>query len=422
MEKLEIEKRYPGFDGKSLEIALARHAAMSWIEAQNKAGHSLESCYREGSQKQWRGRQFGESTLEGYWRRYRMDGFDGLLPNGRVDAGKSRVLTADFLRMLEEQRRKNPRQSVKEVLRAMVREGKMERVSWDRLSTIYRHLRQVGLDIKSMRATGVSGPTKAFEMGSANELWMTDVMYGPTLITSSGEKICTRLIGILDDASRVVPYAEYRAGEKEEDFWVVLQEAMGRRGIPNKLYTDNGKIFTSLRTQATCARLGIRLIHAKAYAAWSKGKIERFFQTVQSQFESRLVGDPVKSLEELNLRFWKWLEGEYHQRIHSSLGKSPQERFLEDGAQIRLLEAEKLEACFWQEEKRRVKRDATVGWKGQCWEVPVYLRGMKVTLRYNPLKENDPVEVWHDGKRCGELTKLDREINGRTFTTRQIYE
>jgi len=37
-----------------------------------------------------------------------------------------------------------------------------------------------------------------------------------------------------------------------------------------------------------CANFGIRLIHAKPYAAWSKGKIERFFLTVQSDFEQRL--------------------------------------------------------------------------------------------------------------------------------------
>ena len=195
------------------------------------------------------------------------------------------------------------------------------------------------------------------------------------------------------------------------------------RGVPSKLYTDNGKIFTSLRTQATCARLGIRLIHARAYAAWSKGKIERFFQTVQSQFESRLVKDPVKSLEELNLRFWKWVEGEYHQREHGGLeGKSPQTRFLEDQGCVRLLEVEDLEGCFWQQEKRRVRRDATVGWKGRSWEVPVYLRGLEVTLRYNPLKENDPVEVWHDGRLCGSLTLLDKQVNGRSFNKIQNYE
>jgi hypothetical protein len=247
-------------------------------------------------------------------------------------------------------------------------------------------------------------------------------MHGPTLVRKPGEKLSTRLIAVIDDASRLVPYAEYRATEQEEDLWIVLMEAMERRGLPRKLYTDNGKIFTSTRTQATCARLGVRLLHAKPYAAWSKGKVERWFQTVQSQFESRLSQDPVREIAELNRRFWHWLESEYHQREHTALGKSPQTRFLEGKDTIRLLDREKLESCFWQEETRRVRRDATVGWRGQCWEAPVFLRGMKVTLRYNPLKEQDPVQVWHDRRLCGMLHKLDREINSRLFNKSDLYE
>ena len=422
MEKNEIKKRYPGLDEKALEIALARHAAVSWIEVQRQQGQSLEACYRQGAQLQWRGRQFGESTLERYWSWHQKDGFEALMPNGRSDAGKSRVLSPDFLRLLEERRRENPRQQVKELLRGLIREGKMERLIWGSLPSIYRYLRRVGLDGKTLRLGGSHGPTKAFEVMAANELWMTDVMYGPTLVTTKGEKICTRLIAIIDDASRLVPYAEYRAQEREEDFWLVLLEAMERRGVPQKLYTDNGKIFTSLHTQASCARLGIKLLHAKPYAAWSKGKIERWFKTVQDQFQSRLVREPVRELAELNLRLWQWIEGEYHQRDHSTLEKSPQTRFLEDQAGLRLLDREKLEVCFWREEKRRVRHDATVGWRGQAWEVPVYLRGMKVTLRYNPLQPGEPVEVWHDHKLCGGLQKLDRQLNARTFTGKHTYE
>jgi putative transposase len=422
MEKNEMKKRYPGLDEKGLEIALARHAAVSWIEVQHKQGETLEACYRSGSEMEWRGRRFGESTLERYWCWYRRDGFEALLPKERVDVGQSRVLSADFLKRLEERRRAQPQQTVKELLRSMLREGQMERLQWGSLSSIYRYLRRVGLDGKSLQRAGSPGPTKAFTVLTANELWMTDVMFGPVLVTATGEKIATRLIAIIDDASRLIAYAEYRAWEKEEDFWVVLMEAMERRGVPQKLYTDNGKIFTSLRTQATCARLGIRLLHAKPYAAWSKGKIERWFLTVQTQFESRLEREPVRELAALNLKFWHWVEAEYHQREHSSLQKSPQARFWEDAGCVRLLEREKLEGCFWQEEKRRVRRDATVAWQGQSWEVPVFLRGLKVTLRYNPLQKNAPVEVWHDRKQCGQLQKLDRQLNARTFSPRQAYE
>jgi len=36
-------------------------------------------------------------------------------------------------------------------------------------------------------------------------------------------------------------------------------------------------LFVSQHLQTVCANFGIRLIHAKPYVAWSKGKIERFY-------------------------------------------------------------------------------------------------------------------------------------------------
>jgi transposase InsO family protein len=422
MEKQDLTKRYPGLDEKGLEIALARHAAVAWMEGQQQAGLSREACYRLASAMEWRGRRFGQSTLEKYWKWFRSDGFEGLLPNDRSDAGKSRVLSPEFLKILDQRRRQNPRQSIKELLRELVRDGLMQRVGWGNLASIYRHLRRVGLDNKTLQILGPSGPTKAFEVMTANDLWMIDVMHGPVVVGADGRKIMTRLIAIIDDASRLVPYAEYRENEREEDFWIVLLEAIQRRGLPSRLYTDNAKIFISLRTQATCARLGIKLIHAKPYAAWSKGKIEKWLQTTQSQFQNRLLREPAKSLEELNLRFWQWVEGEYHIRNHGGLdNKSPQARFAEDNASIRLLDRQQLEGCFWQEEKRRVRRDATVLWRGAQWEVPVFLRGMQVTLRYNPLKPDDPIEIWHERRLCGQLRKLDRQLNSRTFSHRENY-
>jgi len=154
MEKQDLKRRYPGLDEKGLEIALARHAAVVWMEGQHKSGLPKEECYRLASAMEWRGRRFGESTLEKYWKWFRSDGFEGLLPNDRSDAGKSRVLSPEFLQILEQRRRRNPRQSIKELLRELVRDGLMKRVAWGHLAAIYRHLRRVGLDSKTLAIQG----------------------------------------------------------------------------------------------------------------------------------------------------------------------------------------------------------------------------------------------------------------------------
>ena len=140
------------------------------------------------------------------------------------------------------------------------------------------------------------------------------MMFGPLIKLSTGPILHSRLFALIDDCSRLVPHAQYYEGEQLRWFLDCLRQALARRGVPDKLYTDRGKIFLSSHLQIVCANLNIRLLHAKPYAAWSRGKIERFFRTLQDDFQARLVLDPVHTLEELNQRLWRWIESEYHQR------------------------------------------------------------------------------------------------------------
>jgi len=64
----------------------------------------------------------------------------------------------------------------------------------------------------------------------------------------------------------------------------------------------------------------------------------------------------VESLEELNERFWRWLEEDYHRREHASLdGKTPHEVFHSQLESITFLEDTSIldsifmkRECLWQ--------------------------------------------------------------------------
>jgi putative transposase len=264
-----------------------------------------------------------------------------------------------------------------------------------------------------------SGPTKAFECALANELWMTDMMFGPTLKLASGKIIHTRLFGLLDDCSRLVPHAQYYESEKLCWFLDCFRQGLARRGFPDKLYTDQGKIFTSYHLQIVCANLGVRLCHAKPYAAWSKGKMERWFRSLQMDFEARLVIDPAHTLEELNTRLWRWIEAEYHQRAHSALaGQTPAERFAQRALKLRTAEAQTdWAALFLSRAERRVRLDATFSLEGQLWEAPVHLRGQLIEVRFNPF-DWQRVEIWFGGKYAAAARRCDKQLNAKTYTDR----
>jgi hypothetical protein len=239
-------------------------------------------------------------------------------------------------------------------------------------------------------------------------------MYGPTLKLESGAAQRTFLFGLIDDCSRLILHGQFYAHERLEGFLDTLRQAVSHRGLPDKIYTDHGAAFVSQHLGIVCANLGIRLLHAKPYHAWSKGKIERFFSTAQMQFLPALLFEPVHSIEELNLRFWKWVETDYNQRVHSALsGESPAQRFARLGTSLRLLEpGSELEKLFLMRVPRRVRKDATFRLGSESWEVAAHLRGQVVTVHFDPITLRR-VEVWLGQKFVGTAVRCNKHRNAQ---------
>jgi len=281
---------------------------------------------------------------------------------------------------------------------------------------IYRYLRRQGLDRASLRAGRLeSGPTKAFEAPAVNDLWMVDFSPGPTLRVDD-KSVPTQLCVLIDDHSRLLPFAAYYLHADTEAFHHALKEAVLRRGLPRKLYTDQGKPFINGHTRIVCAQLGIRLLHCKPYHSWSKGKIERVIFSIQSGFEStlRLEGNQAHDLPELNTKLCTWIQTLYHQRLHSSTGESPEVRFQRAAKTLRHLPADgDIERLFYTHLFRTVRKNGTVRLNGQLYEVPLNLRALKIQLRLDPFTRQR-VEVWYQNKFVGLARKANLNLNSET--------
>lgn len=391
--------------------ALLRHSAVSWIEQCRNAGGSFGECIKKASQLDWEGHFFSARTLEDWYYAHRQGGFSQLTGRGRSDKGRLRALDPHIAEAILELRKNQPRLTVTSILERLRLEGKIQEGGGCSRSTVYRFLQRHGLDRHRLRAlvNEVGGPTKAWESASPNALWMADVMDGPSLKSQAkGAAVRTWLIATIDDHSRLSPHAQFYPNQKITALLDCLRQGFERRGLPEALYTDQGKIFTGSQLKVVCANLGIRLLHARPYAAWSKGKIERFFRTLQESFLAQLAFEPATDLGQLNLRLWDWIENVYHRRTHAALsGKSPLERFM--GSQLRPL-PENGRTFFYEPIKRRVRLDATVSIDGQLWEVAVHLRGRQIELRRDPF-EPGHIEVWYQETLCGLATRCDKIIN-----------
>lgn len=423
MRVMKAPHQKKGLDVSSADQkkALARYAAVCWVSERVSEEHpnrlGLQSATLEASHKLWDGYRFSAGSIERYYYTYRKHGFDALLPAGRSDKGRSQVLSAEAQEKLLAARLEHPGTDVTVLVRHLADNGVLEPGRFS-ISSVYRLFAAHGLDRRSLKAGSFqpeSGPQKAFETAMPNMLWMADMMYGPTIVTPEGKAIHTRLFALLDDNSRICPFAQYFPGEGSECFMAVLREAIRCRGVPEKLYTDNGKVFLCRHLRIVCANLNIKLSRARPYAAWSKGKVERFFKTLQRQFQALLVFDPVRSLDELNARLLHWLETVYHQTMHRGAGETPAKRFMAYAEVIRSAPPDdELDRLFLCQTERRVRKDATVSINGVFFELTPALRGQQVEVRYDPQCLTE-VEIWHQNRFVQTARKLDRHANSKHF-------
>jgi putative transposase len=394
--------------------ALLRLRVIHTIEERVNAGVSLAQALREASSRPWPDDALGDyyavRTIEDWWYAYREGGFEALSPKGRSDAGASRRIDQAMGARLIASVEKYPQLPVKVWWRQAQAQGE----ALAPLPTVYRFLRQRGYDRKGLkRGRMESGPTKAYETARVNELWMVDFSPGPKLRTGSGAVLSTQLCVIIDDHSRLIAFGFYALKADTEAFLHALKEAVIRRGVPVKLYTDQGGPFICEHARWVCANLGIRLLHARPYHAWSKGKVERLIRTIQDQFEAalHLEGQSVQSLQALNSRFWQWVETAYHQARHSATVQTPLERYRQAIGTLRQIPSEvDIEPLFYTRKTRTVRKDGTVVVDKVLYEVPLHLRGLQVELRYDPFAL-DRIEVWHDKRLVRLACRVNRIAN-----------
>jgi transposase InsO family protein len=368
-------------------------------------------------------RTFSVRTLEDWWYAYQKGGFARLHPQTRSDKGKMRNFTPEQEKAVLEQARSHPLVPLK----LLYRQWKEKDSQLPSLSSVYRllHQHQLGKKIRhALAKQNLSGPTKAFEVPFPNDLWMVDFSPGPYLHPpGSAKALSTQLCLLVDDHSRLVPFGAYYLEANTQAFHHAFKEALRRRGLPSKLYTDQGSVFTCDHTKIICANLGVRLLHAKPYHAWSKGKVERLFRTIQQDFEAglRLPGQAAHSLEELNSKFSRWLQEIYHVREHSSTRQAPEVRFQQHSHQVRLLDAaQDLDRLFYTKIHRVVRKDGTVRLGNQLYEVDLSLRLLKVELRFDPYRL-DRIEVYFRQQAFSLARRADLHFNSQ-LDARQQYE
>lgn len=344
-----------------------------------------------------------KATILNWLKRYEDGGrkIEALFPEGRSDQGRMRSISDEEVDALMLLRKENPKLSTPRLIEIAHARGVFTAGKEVSMASIYRLMKQ-----RKSKREKVKSDMRKFEVQMPNDLWQSDCMHGPKIL-HGGKMRKTYLFAIIDDHSRLITHGQFYLAETLENYLDCLWTALRKRGLPRKLYVDNGASFKAHRLQLGCASLEIGLCYARPYRPQGKGKIERFFRTVRGQFLTELAEE--LSLAEINRLFQHYIENSYHQRIHGGTGQKPLERYLQDAHALRKA-PDNLPEHFRKRAERTVNNDRTVKLNGRLFEAPAGLVGMKVILRF---EKYDRIEVFLDDKSRGFLKELDPEVNSR---------
>lgn len=231
-----------------------------------------------------------------------------------------------------------------------------------------------------------------FEAKCPNDLWQTDIM-GKIDFVHLG---ILYLIATLDDYSRFVPAGRWFKTQGKMNVFNVWYESLANFGLPTAMLQDEGsqyKARTRLGTadyQWYATQIGVEL--KWAHKAQTKGKIERFWKFVQSDFVPSVL--KATATEEVNGKWRLWLAW-YNYKFKSPYFDNTTHASRYKPSQRRLKRVE-LETLLLVEERRKVTRESTISLYGKHYYVPPGYIGCRIWIK---IKGN----------------KLFMEANGRVF-------
>ena len=347
-------------------------------------------------------------TLLIWARRYRLGGFPALAPKPRSDCGVSRVITPQLAQLIERLKRENPHRTAATLLRELALSSGSATPPISPAS-LHRFLHERGLTERALLSPAAG--RKKFEAEYANQIWQSDMLYGPYLQRPGGGKCQSFLYAVIDDASRLVPHAQFYLGEGLDCLLDCLRQAVRARGIPIRLYVDNGKVFHSQQLARIAASLGILIVHSPPYQPEGRGKIERWFRTVREQFLANLDRKQTLTVDALNARFWSWIDNGYHTAEHRSLDTTPLVRWQRDIEQVRQIPpATDVRRLFFYRVIRTVRRDSTFLLQNRFYEAPAHLAGQRIEARFDPL-DAGVVDIFVDDRPEGQARLVDPVVN-----------
>ena len=341
---------------------------MSWRKQRPKVEERLRVvlwAQEHGPSEAARRFECSRTTVYALLARYERAGLAGLMSRPR---GPRLALAPALVEAIVELKAARMHRSTSQIRRLLA-----ERYGWQ----VSRQSVWRVLSARDLATVQEREPLRRFERPHPNQLWQMDLKEDVGFPFGKAH-----LVAIIDDASRFCLGGRWIASKAEPAVLGALAEVLERWGMPEAMLTDRASIFFGPATrqaglttyQLALDSLGVRAAFAAPYKPRTKGKVEKFIQTVQHEFLWELESPPA-ALQQLNQWWEQWLDDYDHRRPHASLGNlPPAHRFQAP----RTPAPRELRKLLQVEAMRKVSRDSTISLKGRRYPMPPHLIGKHV--------------------------------------------
>jgi putative transposase len=361
----------------------------------------------------------------------------------RTDAGRRRT-AAETLAFIERLALTKPRPSLATLHRLAVTDARHRRVPIPGYSTVRDIVNALDPGLVTLALEGPASYRDRHELvyrrraERPNQIWQADhTQLDILIIGADGKPDRPWLTTVMDDYSRAIcGYTVFTGAPSALNTALALRQAVWRKpnpswvmcGLPDILHVDHGSDFTSHHLERTAVALHIRTIHSTVGRPQGRGKIERFFGTINTELLPVLPGrlgagsrtpDPVLDLPALDREIGAFIAN-YNDREHSELGTSPRDAWVADGWLPRMPDTlEELDGLLLTVPKSRVVQRDGIHFQGQRYLSPTLAPfvGRTITIRYDP-RDISEIRVYdHDTFIC---TAIDEDHPNLRLSLRDI--
>lgn len=350
---------------------------------------------------------FSKSCIKNWYLSYKKNGISALQSKTRSDKNTSRILTYETINRIQELREQFPHITGTSIYNKLIEEDYIH-MSDISLSTILRYLKN-----NNLKANQVCNlERRMFEMENVNDCWQADTSVGPYIIID-GIKYKTYIIMFIDDKSRLIMGYDIFLNDTAINMQKVFKIAIKTYGKPKRLFVDNGGPYDNKQLSLICASLGIELIHAKPYSPEAKAKQERLFRTIKDGWMRSTDWNTFNTLDDIRISLNEFISRNYINKVHSSTKMTPNDRWHQEYNKVIFLDETFVDDSFLHRTFNKVRKDRTISFKNEYYEVPFKYIGQTIELRYDP-NDLSKLYLYENNIKTLDVFKVDKISNSKS--------